>query len=74
MLFLAAILNYIDRSVLGLLAPTIQRDLRISDRQYASVVNCFLVAYTIVHAFSETQTDMETMTHDSQTWKLYSPA
>jgi ACS family hexuronate transporter-like MFS transporter len=51
-LFLAALLNYIDRSVLGLLAPTIQKDLNISDDQYASVINCFLIAYTIAYLLS----------------------
>lgn len=51
-LFLAAVLNYIDRSVLGLLAPTIQKDLGISDQQYASVINCFLVGYTIAYLLS----------------------
>jgi len=49
---LAAVLNYIDRSVLGLLAKTIQDDLHISDRQYASVINCFLLAYTIAYLLS----------------------
>lgn len=51
-LLLAAVLNYIDRSVLGLLAKTIQDDLHISDRQYASVINCFLLAYTVAYLFS----------------------
>lgn len=51
-LFLAAVLNYIDRSVLGLLAPTIQKDLNISDDQYADVINFFLVAYTIAYLLS----------------------
>lgn len=48
----AAVLNYIDRSVLGLLAGTIQKDLGISNDQYASVVNWFLVAYTLAYLFS----------------------
>jgi ACS family hexuronate transporter-like MFS transporter len=51
-LFLAAVLNYIDRSVLGLLAPTIQKDLNISDDQYADVINFFLIAYTIAYLLS----------------------
>jgi ACS family hexuronate transporter-like MFS transporter len=51
-LLLAAVLNYIDRSVLGLLASTIQKDLQISNEQYASVVNWFLVAYTIAYLLS----------------------
>lgn len=51
-LFLAAVLNYIDRSILGMLAPTIQKDLHISDQEYASVVNWFLVAYTLAYLLS----------------------
>jgi ACS family hexuronate transporter-like MFS transporter len=51
-LFLAAVFNYIDRSVLGLLAQSIQRDLHISDEQYAFVINCFLTAYTLAYLFS----------------------
>jgi len=51
-LFLAAVLNYIDRNVLGLLAPTIQQDLNISDEQYSNVINFFLAAYTIAYLLS----------------------
>jgi ACS family hexuronate transporter-like MFS transporter len=51
-LFLAAVLNYVDRNVLGLLAPTIQKDLNISDSQYADVINFFLIAYTIAYLLS----------------------
>ena len=51
-LFLAAVLNYIDRSILGMLAPTMQKDLGISDSDYADVVNWFLVAYTIAYLLS----------------------
>ncbi|MFO1521608.1 MAG: MFS transporter [Kiritimatiellia bacterium] len=51
-LFLAAVLNYIDRSILGLLAQTIQDDLKISNQEYASVVNFFLVAYTVAYLLS----------------------
>ena len=51
-LFLAAVLNYIDRSVLGLLAPTIQKDLAITDQQYATVINFFLIAYAVAYLLS----------------------
>lgn len=49
---MAAMLNYFDRSVLGLLIKVIQSDLGISDAQYANVLNLFLVAYTIAYLFS----------------------
>jgi ACS family hexuronate transporter-like MFS transporter len=47
LVFLAAVLNYVDRQTLSSLAPTIQRDLEMDDRAYGNVVNIFLVAYTI---------------------------
>ena len=37
-LFFAALLNYVDRNVLGLLAVTIQKDLNVSNQEYASIV------------------------------------
>jgi MFS transporter, ACS family, hexuronate transporter len=52
LIFLAAVLNYVDRQTLSALAPTIQRDLGMDDRDYANVVNIFLVAYTIAYLVS----------------------
>ena len=48
----AAVLNYVDRQTLSALAPTIQGDLKMDDREYANVVNIFLVAYTIAYLVS----------------------
>lgn len=47
LVFMAAVLNYVDRQTLGTLAPTIQRDLGMDDRHYADVINIFLMAYTV---------------------------
>ncbi|MBI5385406.1 MAG: MFS transporter [Verrucomicrobia bacterium] len=47
LLFLAAVLNYVDKNTLALLAPTIQRDLNLNDQDYANIQNAFQVAYTI---------------------------
>jgi ACS family hexuronate transporter-like MFS transporter len=47
LVFLAAVLNYVDRQVLSALAPTIQKDLGMDDAAYANVVNIFLAAYTV---------------------------
>lgn len=49
---MAALLNYVDRNVLGLLATTIQKDLNISNQEYASIINFFLIAYTIANLLS----------------------
>lgn len=52
LLFVAAVLNYIDRQTLSALAPTIQFDLEMNDQQYANVINIFLIAYTISYIIS----------------------
>lgn len=49
LVFLAAVLNYVDRQTLSALAPTIQKDLGLDDRDYANIVNIFLIAYTIAY-------------------------
>src|SRR5690349_7046953 len=45
MLFAATVLNYVDRQVLSILAPQVQKDLGIDDVGYAHIVQYFLVAY-----------------------------
>ncbi len=57
MVFIASILNYVDRQTLSILAPTIQKDLGMSDVAYANIVNAFLVAYTISYLVSGKLTD-----------------
>ena len=52
LIFLASVLNYIDRQALSILAPTVQKDLGLTNRDYALVVNLFLVAYTISYIVS----------------------
>lgn len=52
LLFTAAVLNYIDRQTLSALAPTIQKDLGMTDGDYANIVNIFLIAYTIAYIIS----------------------
>ena len=57
MLFLATILNYIDRQTLSILASRVQTDLGISNIGYAHIVQCFLIAYTISYLFTGWFTD-----------------
>jgi ACS family hexuronate transporter-like MFS transporter len=52
LLFGSAVLNYIDRQTLSILAPTIQRELGFDDRRYALVANLFLAAYTLATLLS----------------------
>ena len=47
LIFFASVLNYIDRQALSILAPTIQKELNLSNEDYASVLNAFLIAYTV---------------------------
>jgi ACS family hexuronate transporter-like MFS transporter len=47
LLFFATTINYIDRQVLGILAPTLQRELGWSETQYSAVVSWFTAAYAL---------------------------
>ena len=52
LLFVITVINYVDRQSLSLLAPDIQRYLRIDDRVYGHVVTSFLLAYTVAYIFA----------------------
>src|SRR5213075_997133 len=45
LLFAATTVNYVDRQVLGILAPTLSRELRWTETDYAAIVSWFSVAY-----------------------------
>ena len=45
LLFFATTINYLDRQVLGLLAPTLEKEIGWSESQYASIVMAFTLAY-----------------------------
>ena len=47
LLFVASIINYIDRQSLSILARTIQDELNISEIGYTNVVQLFLLAYML---------------------------
>ncbi len=52
MVFFASVLNYVDRQALSILAPTIQKDLALTNEDYATIANLFLVAYTVASLLS----------------------
>jgi len=52
LLLLISILNYIDRQMFSILAPTIQAELGMSDAEYGRIVSFFLAAYTISYLVS----------------------
>ena len=47
LLFFATTINYMDRQVLGILAPTLQRELGWSEVQYGAIVSWFTTAYAL---------------------------
>src|SRR5262245_29188595 len=47
LLFFATTINYVDRQVLGILAPTLQREFSWSETDYGAIVSWFSFAYGI---------------------------
>ena len=47
LLFLATTINYMDRQVLGLLAPTLGKEIGWSEKQYGDIVTAFQAAYAL---------------------------
>ena len=47
LLFFATTINYMDRQILGLLAPVLQREIGWSESEYAWIVTAFQAAYAI---------------------------
>jgi MFS transporter, ACS family, hexuronate transporter len=47
LLFFATTINYIDRQVLGILAPTLQREIGWSELEYSRITQAFTFAYAI---------------------------
>ena len=47
LLFCATTINYMDRQVLGILAPSLQRELGWSEAQYGAIISWFSTAYAL---------------------------
>jgi ACS family hexuronate transporter-like MFS transporter len=47
LLFLATTINYVDRGVLGVLAPDLQREIGWTDTQYGDINAAFTLAYAV---------------------------
>ncbi|HEY7393746.1 MAG TPA: MFS transporter [Gemmatimonadaceae bacterium] len=47
LLFFATTINYVDRQVLGILAPTLQREIGWNETQYGAIVSWFSLTYGI---------------------------
>ncbi len=49
LVFSSAVINYIDRQVLSVLAPQLTRSLHLSEIEYSRVVQAFLIGYTAMY-------------------------
>jgi ACS family hexuronate transporter-like MFS transporter len=52
LLFFATTINYVDRSVLGILAPTLRDEIGWTDSQYGQISAAFTLAYAIGFLFA----------------------
>src|SRR5438046_3325626 len=52
LIFLATLINYIDRLTISVLAPIITRDLGLTNTQFGGIITWFLLAYTISQGLS----------------------
>ena len=57
LLFFSTVINYLDRQALSILATTIQADLKMTDLEYARVVQVFLFAYAAAYVLAGRVTD-----------------
>ena len=49
LLFVATVINYIDRQTLSVVAPVLTRELQISNTEYANILTAFLIPYTVMY-------------------------
>lgn len=52
LLFLATVINYVDRQTLSILAPTLRAEFHLTEIDYSRVVSAFLLSYTVMYAVS----------------------
>jgi ACS family hexuronate transporter-like MFS transporter len=52
LLFVATTINYVDRQILGLLAPTLSREIGWNEQQYGDIVSWFSIAYALGFLFA----------------------
>jgi ACS family hexuronate transporter-like MFS transporter len=52
LIFLATLINYIDRLTISVLAPVITRDLGLTNTEFGGIITWFLFAYTISQGLS----------------------
>jgi hypothetical protein len=51
LLLASTTINYIDRQVLSVLAPVLRDEFKLSNAQYAAILNAFLITYIFSYTF-----------------------
>ena len=49
LLFLATVINYVDRQSLSIVAPVLTKELDIDNVEYSNILQAFLIAYTFMY-------------------------
>ena len=57
LVFLATVINYLDRQTLSVAAPVITREFHMSNVDYSRVVFAFMLAYTVMNGVSGPMVD-----------------
>src|SRR5256885_13802219 len=52
LIFLATLINYIDRLTISVLSPVITHDLGLTNTEFGGIISWFLLAYTISQGLS----------------------
>src|SRR5882672_11353562 len=52
LIFLATLINYVDRLTISVLAPVITRDLGLTNTEFGGIITWFLLAYTVSQGLS----------------------
>lgn len=52
LLFSASVINYVDRQALSLVAPVLTREMHLTPVKYATILQAFLAAYTLMYVGS----------------------
>lgn len=52
LIFVAMVLNYVDRQIVSVLKPTLKSEFGIDDRGYATLLNAFMICYASAYAIA----------------------
>ena len=52
LLFVATVINYVDRQTLSVLSHTLREELKLTESDYANVVSAFLLSYLVMYTVS----------------------